>query len=123
MNAPQTAPLDATSTSTSSNTIIGSLPPNSSTTGNRRRAALSATRFPVATLPVKTIFSTADSTNAAPVEPSPTTTSNASSGTPDSCNRRRNSTAIAGVNSDGFNTTVLPATSAASVSEAGVENG
>ncbi len=74
MNAPQSAPLDATSTSASSSTIIGSLPPNSSTTGSSRRAAASATRFPVATLPVKISLSMAESVSAAPAGPSPMTT-------------------------------------------------
>ncbi len=56
MNAPHIAPLEATSRFASSSTIMGSFPPNSSTTGSRRFAATSATRRPVATLPVDDDF-------------------------------------------------------------------
>ncbi len=74
MNAPQIAPLEAMSRLASSSTIIGSLPPSSSTTGNSLRAAASPTRFPVATLPVKISLSMGDSISAAPTGPSPMTT-------------------------------------------------
>src|SRR5258706_4473260 len=66
-NAPQTAPLTVRSKGASSQTIIGSLPPSSSTTGSSRLAATSAIFLPVRTEPVKKTLSTADSTSAPPV--------------------------------------------------------
>ena len=60
--------------SASSATIIGSLPPSSSSTGVRRSAAAIITRLPVAAEPVNAILSTAAFASAAPVAPAPVTT-------------------------------------------------
>ncbi len=111
------------STSASSSTSIGSLPPSSSTTGSSLRAAASPTRLPVATLPVNMSLSMGDSISAAPASPSPTITCMRSGFNPAAINSRCNSRAISGVNSDGFSTTALPVTNAASVSTAGIEKG
>ena len=80
-------------------------------------------RLPVPTLPVNTNLSIGDRIRAAPVEPSPITTWNTSFGTPAAYSSEANSSATSGVNSEGFNTTAFPATSAASVSVAGMEKG
>ena len=57
-NAPHTIPRAARSRSASRHTTAGSLPPSSSSTGVRFRAAAAITLRPVATLPVKTILPT-----------------------------------------------------------------
>ncbi len=57
-NAPHTAPAAARSRSASSHTIIGSLPPSSSSTGVKVSAAAAMTRLPVRAEPVKQIFCT-----------------------------------------------------------------
>jgi hypothetical protein len=115
MNAPHTAALDATSISASSSTIIGSLPPSSSTTGSSRAAAAWATRLPVATLPVKTIFCTFAASSAAPAAPSPVITWSNSGSRPAARKSFSSSREEYGVNSDGFSTTALPVASAVSV--------
>ena len=110
-NAPQTAPRAARSRSASAQTIIGSLPPSSSTTGVSVSAAAAMTRLPVRTEPVNTILSTPLRTSASPVAPPPVTTWTMSPHW--SCS---NSSPMArptvGVTSDGFSTTGLPASSA-----------
>ena len=55
----QTAACAARGRSASASTIIGDLPPSSSTAGTRRSAAACATCLPVAALPVKKIMSAA----------------------------------------------------------------
>ena len=123
MNAPHTAPFTVRSNGASSNTIIGSLPPSSRTTGSNRFAALSAIFLPVRTEPVKKILSTAESTNAAPVEPLPCTTSSTPSGNPAEANNRLIASPTSGVYSDGLKTTLLPAASAITMPPIGIENG
>ncbi len=80
-------------------------------------------RRPVATLPVKTSLSISLETSAAPVALSPGRTRKTSLGIPASRSKACNSSAINGVNSEGLSTTALPATSAATVSVAGIEKG
>ena len=72
MQPPQAAARAARSRSASRSTIIGSLPPSSSSTGVSRRLARSITRRPVSGEPVTQIMSTW-STSAAPVSPAPIT--------------------------------------------------
>ena len=114
MQPPQVAARAARSRSASASTIIGSLPPSSSSTGVSRAAARSITRRPVSGEPVTHTMSTW-STRAAPVAPAPMTT----------CSRSRGSTRFiastarltpSGASSDGFTTTALPARSAGMVS-------
>ena len=66
----QTAACAARGRSASASTIIGDLPPSSSTAGTRRAAAACATCLPVAALPVKKIMSAA-AVSAAPASPRP----------------------------------------------------
>ena len=80
-------------------------------------------RFPVPTLPVNTSLSIGAPSRAAPAGPSPTTTWNTSRGSAASCSSDASSSATTGVNSDGLSTTAFPATSAASDSVDGIENG
>ena len=63
-NPPHSAPATAWSMFASASTIIGSLPPSSSTDPFSRRAHSSPTRRPVSTDPVKNTFDTLDSTSA-----------------------------------------------------------
>jgi len=107
----------------SAKTIIGSLPPNSRTTGVRFLAAAAAIFLPVATEPVNIILSGAASTRAAPVLPSPVTTCTTSSGKPAFAKISPIFNPTSGVNSDGFITTVFPAINAITVSPRGIENG
>ena len=111
--APHTAPLTARSTSASSQTIIGSLPPSSNSTGVRLSAAAAMTRFPVRTEPVNTTLSTPPRTMASPVGPAPVTTCTMSPHSP-CANSSRTARPTVGVTSEGFATTVLPANSAVS---------
>src|SRR5436309_12589983 len=106
-NAPHTAPSAALGTSASSSTIMGSLPPSSSTTGIRYLAAASATRLPVVTLPVNMTLSTPAPTNAAPVEPAPGTTCKTPSSKPARDNTSLIFKPVSDVNSLGFSTTAL----------------
>ena len=89
-------------------TTNGDLPPSSATQGISRSPARAATFRPVATEPVNMTPSTR-STSAAPVSPRPVTIRKASAGFPalrqSSASRRE----VSGVTSDGFRTTVFPA--------------
>jgi hypothetical protein len=104
--------------------MAASLPPSSSTTGVRFRAAAAITFLPVGTLPVKTIFPTrGSSTNAAATASSTATTFTTPSGIPalrHSSPMRRPTRVVAGA---GFKTTVLPAASAAATPESEMANG
>src|SRR5262249_53383097 len=121
--APQTAARAAFFTFASDKTIIGSLPPNSSTTGVSVFAAASATRLPVEMLPVNMILSTPESTNAAPVEPSPVTICNKPSSRPARLKTSPIFNAVKGVNSLGLRTTELPAINEITTSPSGVAHG
>ncbi len=102
---------------------MGSLPPSSSTTGVRCLAAASATRLPVFTLPVNMILLTPASTSAAPVDPSPVTTSSSPSGNSACLKMSAIFNAVNGVNSLGLTTVALPAISAITTSSSGVAQG
>ena len=113
MKAAHTIPFAARSRSASRQTIAGSLPPSSRRTGVRFFAAAAMTFFPVATLPVKTIFpirgsSTRDAATASSVARTFTTPS----GKPAfraSAPIRSPAIVVAGA---GLSTTVFPAASA-----------
>src|SRR4029453_11784443 len=78
--APHTAASAAATTSASSSTIIASLPPSSMSTGVRVSAQAAMTLRPVGADPVKASLPTRARHSAAPVDPSPVTTWNASAG-------------------------------------------
>ena len=108
---PQTSRGAATAKSASRSKIAGDLPPSSSVTGTRLSAAASATRRPTVVEPVKNRWSQRCSANAWPTAASPSTTANSSSS--NSRETRFSSSAdVAGVSSEGFSSTRLPAASA-----------
>src|SRR3954469_10883018 len=112
VSAPYTQASAALARSASSATIIGSLPPSSSSTGVKRSAAAIITRLPVAAEPVNAILSTADFASAAPVAPAPVTTCNTSGSANVFAAISTSLTATSGVSSLGLNTTAFPAASA-----------
>ena len=118
MNAPNFAAATASSRSASASTTIGALPPSSSSTRLRWRAAFSATSRPTRVEPVKLIRRTAGWAI------SSSTTSDASSGSwvmrlttpggrPASSSARAISACVRGQTWDAFSTTVLPKASGA----------
>ncbi len=119
---PHSAPAIAWSRFASARTIIGSLPPSSSTDPLSRRAHSSATPRPVSTLPVKNTFATPERTSAAPV-PGPCTTRTSPSGTPARSNTLPIRSPISGVSEAGLSTTPLPAISASATSPKGMLHG
>ena len=98
--------------SASAATITGSLPPHSSTTGIIRSAHDAATFLAVLVDPVNEILFTADSVNALPVSGVPVTVENTAANGATSTKVSANHLPTPGVNSDGLNTTALPADSA-----------
>ena len=121
-NPPHSAPATAWSRLASPSTIIGSLPPSSSTDPFSARAHASPTPRPVSTEPVKNTLATLDSTSAGPV-PGPWTTRTRPSGTPARSNTRAIRSPINGVSEAGFSTTPLPAISAIATSPKGMLHG
>ena len=119
---PHAAPAMACSRFASASTIIGSLPPSSSTEPLRRLAQPSATDRPVSTEPVKNTLPTLDSTSADPV-PGPWTTRTRPSGTPARSNSCWIRCPISGVSEAGLRTTPLPAISASATSPNGMLHG
>src|SRR5690606_29377043 len=111
---PDTAPLTASSSTASSNTILGDLPPSSSVTCFSPLAACSYTRWPLTSPPVKAILATSGCvTSGSPTSaPKPVTTLTTPGGKPASSIGLQNSSIEAEVYSDGFTTTVQPAASA-----------
>src|SRR5262245_34684294 len=100
------------------------LPPISSVTFLPRRAALVYTFKPVVVEPVNEIIRTSGcSTSAEPVCLAPVTTFNTPEGSPASSNARANAAAEAGTSSPGFQTIVLPATSAGKIFHEGTAIG
>ena len=94
--------------------MLADLPPSSSVTRLIVSAAPAAILRPTSVEPVKAIFATSGcSTSRWPqTEPGPATTFTTPSGMPASSAIRSNSSAVSGVSSAGFSTTVFPAASA-----------
>ena len=107
----------------SAQTIIGSLPPSSSTEPFRRAAHCSPTRRPTSTDPVKKIFATLDSTSAWPTAPPPWITRTRPSGSPARSKTSWMRWPISGVSEAGLRTTPLPAMSAMAASPKGIDHG
>ena len=113
MNAPNFAAATASSRSASARTTSGALPPSSSSTRLRCRAAFSATSRPTRVEPVKLIRRTAgwaisSSTTSAAASASWVTRFTAPSGSPASCSASAIAACVRGHTSDAFRTTVLP---------------
>ena len=105
--------------------MLGDFPPNSSVTRFKLSAAVRAIPRPTAVDPVNAILATSGcSTSRAPhVTPGPATTFNTPSGSPASSANEANRSAVSGVSSAGFNTTVLPAASAGPSFHAAIVSG
>ena len=79
---------------------------------------------PTSVDPVKAILSTSGwATSSLPVSPSPVTTLSTPGGSPASAAISANRSAVSGVNSAGFNTTVFPAASAGATFHATMSSG
>ena len=98
--------------SASAATITGSLPPHSRTTGTILSAHDAATFLAVLVEPVNEILLTADSVKARPVSGVPVTVVKIAAKGATSINVSANHLPTPGVNSEGLNTTALPAASA-----------
>ena len=126
--APQAAASAAESRSASAATSSASLPPHSATTGVRVSAAAAITLRAVPADPVNAIFATPLRASASPVDPPPVTTPNTggtslSKTLSASRNERASQSPVAGVSSDGLNTTAFPAASAYAMEPTGVNTG
>jgi hypothetical protein len=106
-----TARAAAVSTSASSSTMNGALPPSSSETTVMFSAEAARISLPARTEPVTvTSWVIGWRTSASPAtRPAPVTTLTTPGGTPASSHRRARARALRGVSSCGFSTMVLPA--------------
>ena len=121
---PSTRPSTALSRSASSNTTNGDLPPSSSDNFLCESAVARRIARPTSVEPVKAILSTSGcTTSAAPVLPSPVTMFTTPGGKPTSLHSSANASAVSGVNSAGFSTTVFPAASAGAIFHATMRSG
>ncbi len=121
---PSTTPSTALSRSASSNTMNGDLPPSSSDSRLPEPAVARRIRRPTSVEPVKAILSTPlCATSAAPVAPSPVTMLTTPGGSPASMQISANASAVSGVNSAGFSTTVSPQASAGATFQASISSG
>ncbi len=109
--------------SASAQTIIGSLPPSSSTEPFSFWAQTSPTLRPISTEPVKKIFSALERASASPTAPPPWTTRTRPSGRPPFSKTRRIASPSSGVRLAGLRTTPLPAISAIATSPNGIDHG
>src|SRR5580658_4354420 len=125
--APQTAASAAASRSASSATSSASLPPHSASTGVKVSAAAAITFRAVAADPVKAILPTPLRASASPVDPGPVTNWSTGCAEPNavsaSPNARTSHAPVAGVSSDGLNTTAFPAARAYAIEPTGVNTG
>src|SRR5689334_5490615 len=114
--APQAAASAAASRSASAATSRASLPPHSASTGVRVSAAAAMTLRAVAAEPVKAILATPLRASSSPVEPPPVISWSTGLTSPNcsraEANERTSQFPVAGVSSDGLNTTAFPAASA-----------
>ena len=111
MNLPQTIRRAVMSSGASAQTRHGHLPPSSSVTGVRCRAAAAITARPTLVLPVKKMLSNLSRSSASAASRSPCTTAMYSSGKV-ALMSWAIAAAVCGANSDGLSTTQLPAASA-----------
>src|SRR3954447_4020595 len=125
--APQAAASAAASRSASAATSRASLPPHSASTGVRVSAAAVITLRAVAAEPVKAILATPLRASDSPVEPPPVISCSTGSTSPNTssaeANDRTSQAPVAGVSSDGLNTTAFPAASAYAIEPTGVKTG
>ncbi len=119
-----TTPSTAASRSASGKTMNGDLPPSSSVSFLPEPAVWRRISLPTSVEPVKAILSTSGwPTIAAPVSPSPVTMLTTPFGRPISSQILAKASAVSGVYSAGFRTTVLPAASAGAIFHASMRSG
>ena len=118
-----TTPSTAASRSASGMTTKGDLPPSSSVSRFPVPASWPAMARPTSVEPVKAILSTSAATRAAPVSPSPVTMFTTPAGKPISWQISAKASAVRGVYSAGFSTTVLPAARAGAIFQASISSG
>jgi hypothetical protein len=124
-NTAHGAAVAAASMSASAKITLADLPPSSSVTRLIVAAAPAAIDRPTSVEPVKAILATSGcSTSRRPhSRPGPATTLTTPSGRPASSARAPKRSAVSGVNSAGFNTTVLPAASAGAIFHEAIASG
>ena len=119
-----TTPSTTLSRSASSNTRKGLLPPSSRVSFLPLPAVARRMARPTSVEPVNAILSTSGwDTSSLPVSPSPVTTLSTPAGNPASLAISAKSSAVSGVNSAGFKTTVFPAASAGATFHATIRSG
>jgi hypothetical protein len=119
-----TTPSTTESRSASSKTMKGDLPPSSRLTRFPVPAVAERMMRPTSVEPVNAILSTSGwATRAAPVRPSPVTTFKTPAGSPASRESSAKRSAVRGVNSAGFRTTVFPVASAGATFHASISMG
>ena len=102
----------------------GDLPPSSSDSFLPEPAVAVRMTRPTSVEPVKAILATPScATRAAPVSPSPVTMLTTPAGSPASRQISAKASAVSGVCSAGFSTTVLPAASAGAIFQASISSG
>ena len=103
------------------------MPPHSASTGVSVSAAAAITLRAVAADPVKATLATPLRASASPVDPGPVTSWSTGRGSPNtssaSPNARTSHAPVAGVSSDGLNTTAFPAARAYAIEPIGVNTG
>ena len=121
---PSTTPSTAASRSASAQITKGDLPPSSSVSPLPDPAVARRIARPTSVEPVKATLSTPSwATSAAPVSPAPKTMLTTPAGTPASVQSSAKASAVSGVCSAGFSTTVLPAASAGAIFHASIKSG
>ena len=119
-----TTPSTALSRSASSKTMKGDLPPSSRVSDLPEPAVASRMRRPTSVEPVKAILSMPGClTISSPVVPSPVTMLTTPGGRPAISQISANRSAVSGVNSAGFSTTVLPSAIAGAIFQASISSG
>jgi hypothetical protein len=119
---PLTIPSTAWSTGASANTMLAAFPPSSRVTF--LRPAARAISLPTSVEPVNAILSTPGwLTSARPVSPAPVMMLTTPGGSSACWQISANSSAVSGVVSAGFNTTVFPHASAGAIFHASISSG
>ena len=121
---PLTMPSTAWSIGASSKTMLAALPPSSSVTRLSVPAMDRAIALPTSVEPVNATLSTSGwATSAWPVPPAPVTMLTTPGGRSACWQISANSSAVSGVVSAGFSTTVLPHASAGAIFQASISSG
>ncbi len=121
---PFTIPSTAWSRAQSSKTMLAALPPSSSVSGTPRPASSRWIALPTSVEPVKASLSMPGwRTSSAPADPSPVRMLTTPAGSPAWRQTSANMSAVSGVVSAGFSTTVFPHASAGATFQASISSG